>query len=150
MLRKWLIAWLFPFKLTCEKIHPYARFPVRSTEHAAGYDLYAVEPEILQPGEQKSIEIGLKINFTPGWAAQIWDRSGHGAKGISKHAGLLDPDYPGEWKVLLRNHGLTPLQIEPGDRIAQVVFTLCATSEAVAGEVKQTTDRKGGFGSTGK
>lgn len=141
---------LFPFWIKFEKIHPYAQAPKRSTEYAAGYDVFAVEPVDIAPGEQVAIPTGLKMQFAPGWGCIVMDRSGLGFKGIAKHCGLIDADYPKEWKIVLRNHGKENMHFEPSDRIAQLVFVpvgMAVPTEAVISEI---TNRTGGFGSTGK
>lgn len=149
-LRNWLRNFILPFELKYELIHPEAKPPTRSTEWASAYDLYTPIPVTIASGEQIKINIGVKMTFSPGWAAQIWDRSGLGNKGIAKHAGLLDPDYPGEWGIVLRNHHYDPISFNTGERIAQVCFVPCGQAVPYEGEVVETTDRKGGFGSTGK
>lgn len=146
-----ILRWLlFPFWIKFEKIHPYAKAPTRSTEYAAGYDVYAVEPVTIQPGEQKAIPIGLKMQFAPGWGCIVMDRSGLGFKGIAKHCGLIDADYPKEWMIVLRNHSQTAIQFEPSDRVAQLVFVPIGMAEPIAGVISEITNRTGGFGSTGK
>lgn len=149
-LRNWLRSFILPFELKYELIHPDALPPKRSTEWASAYDLYTPVTIVIPPGEQYKIDIGVKMTFSPGWAAQIWDRSGLGNKGIAKHAGLLDPDYPGEWGIILRNHSKDNMIFQPGDRVAQVCFVPCGQAVPYEGKVVPMTDRTGGFGSTGK
>lgn len=64
--------------------------------------------------------------------------------------GVIDSDYRGEWKVILMNTTEETFQINPGDRIAQVVFrpTLRPSFEAVD-SLSDTQRGVGGFGSTG-
>jgi len=65
--------------------------------------------------------------------------------------GTIDADYRGEVKVLLINLGLEPLDIEPGDRIAQLVVAPVSRLRLVEVDTLPATDRgAGGFGSTGR
>ena len=64
--------------------------------------------------------------------------------------GVIDSDYRGGWMVPLRNLSGQDKTVEPGQRIAQVVFMAAAEPEAVeAEELSPTTRGRGGFGSTG-
>jgi len=68
---------------------------------------------------------------------------------IPDSPGTIDPDYNGEWMVPVKNGDSKPITIEHGERIAQVVFVPHVSVEFERGEVGRTTDRDGGFGSTG-
>lgn len=139
------------FWLHIKLFHPDAKPPKRNSEHAAGYDLYAIGPAELEPGTLSKIRLGFGAAFTPGWGAQIWDRSGLGSKGLIRHSGLIDADYRGEWCVLLFNHSENSFFIEPGDRIAQAVFVQVGQAEAVVVDNLIESQRgEGGFGSTGR
>lgn len=64
--------------------------------------------------------------------------------------GVIDSDYRGELMVALHNHSQSPVTVEPGDRIAQLVLTPYITAEFVeAEELSDTVRGDGGFGSTG-
>jgi dUTP pyrophosphatase len=124
--------------------------PKRSTPAAAAYDLYTPNQVNIDPGELKIIPIGIAVAFPEGWAAMIFDRSGLGIQGIQRHAGLIDPDYRGEWKIALMNHGSQPMRFVAGDRIAQVAFVEVGQKEPEEVDELPTTVRgAGGFGSTG-
>ncbi len=124
--------------------------PKRATPAAAAYDLYTPEQVVIEPGELKIIPIGIAVAFAEGWGAMVFDRSGLGIQGIQRHAGLLDPDYRGEWKIALMNHGSLPMRFVPGDRIAQVAFVEVGQSEPEIVDMLPITARGlGGFGSTG-
>lgn len=119
-------------------------------------DLRAVleEPIFLEPLERKLIPTGLFIELPQGFEAQIRPRSGLAYKqGITilNSPGTVDSDYRGEIKVLLVNISNEPVEIQNGDRIAQMVV---AQHEVVAWvEVQTLADSErgtGGYGSTGK
>lgn len=113
-------------------------------------DAWAVE---LQPGERALIPLGFKARLPDGYEAQIRPRSGTSfRKGleIPNAPGTIDADFPDEWMVIVRNGTDRPMRIEHGERIAQAVlhrFEVLAWDAAV---VRVSTDRSGGFGSTGR
>jgi dUTP pyrophosphatase len=70
--------------------------------------------------------------------------------GIQVGAGVIDPDYTGEVKVLLFNHGDAVFEVKKGERVAQLVLERCETPEIEeVGTVEDTERGAGGFGSTG-
>ncbi|APQ14760.1 hypothetical protein BJP27_24325 (plasmid) [Pseudomonas oryzihabitans] len=127
--------------------------PRQATPGAAGFDLSAVGEHIVLPGERKKIPTGWGVRVRPGLHGQIWPRSGLADKlGIDTLAGLIDPDYQGEIKVILLNTGDQPFRIEHGDRIAQLVICghlVAEPCEVVEVDVAATVRGAGGFGSTG-
>lgn len=132
------------------ELYPGAKSPTRGSEFSAGVDLYAAAPLELLPGETAIAYTGLKCKFLPGWVALIWDRSGMGARGIHRYAGVIDGDYRGFWGVVLHNSTNEPIVVNTGDRVAQVLFQRCWFGRVRIGTVANDTERgTGGFGSTG-
>ena len=90
----------------------------------------------------------------PGWEAQVRPRSGLALKqGITvlNSTGTIDADYRGPVGVILINHGADSFSVEPGERIAQLVFA--RFEQAVWQPVKelyQTERAEGGFGHSGR
>lgn len=129
--------------------------PEYATDHAAGMDLRAaIESElVLAPGERALIPTGLHIALPPGFEAQIRPRSGLALKhGISmvNTPGTIDPDYRGEVKVLIINHGQAPFRIQRGERIAQMVVAAYSRVEwKQVDSLDETARGAGGFGHTG-
>jgi dUTP pyrophosphatase len=124
--------------------------PMQMTAGAAGYDLRAVEATVVRAGERKVIPTGFAWSIPDEFAGQIWPRSGIANKfGIDVLAGLIDPDYNGEVKVILINHGDQDFQIEAGDRVAQMMLTLFARSRiSEVPQLAETERGADGFGST--
>ena len=98
--------------------------------NAAGADLYACidspTPLEIKPQETVMIPLGIKTEFTPGYAAMLYARSGLASKkGLApaNKVGVVDSDYRGEIMVALHNHSNEERQIENGERIAQFVIT---------------------------
>ena len=129
--------------------------PSHQSEGAVGMDLHAaVTGEVtLAPGARASIPCGIAIAVPPGYEAQVRPRSGLAAKhGISlvNTPGTIDPDYRGEVKVLLINHGKEPFVVARGMRIAQLlVLPVPRVVWKEVSELPPTARGSVGFGHTG-
>ena len=133
--------------------------PEYQTQGSAGVDLRAnIEGKlIIMPKKVYQIPTGIFIEMTLGIEAQIRARSGLALKhGLSlvNGIGTIDPDYRGEIKIILINLLDRPYQLEPGERIAQMVFSeyIKADFMAVASieELESSERGDGGFGHSGK
>lgn len=127
------------------------------TEGAAGMDLHACLDEHLHiaPGETHLIPTGITIHMEdPGMAAVLLPRSGLGHKHgivLGNLVGLIDSDYQGQVLVSVWNRGNQPFTIEPGDRIAQMVFVPVIQVEfEVVDDFTASARGAGGFGSSGR
>jgi len=127
--------------------------PAQATSGATGYDICAREAVTLAPGAFGRVGTGLKLEIPHGYEGQVRPRSGLAAKhGVTvlNAPGTIDSDYRGEVCVILINHGARPFCIEPGMRIAQLVFApVTAVGFERAEDVAETQRGTGGFGSTG-
>ena len=130
--------------------------PAYATPLAAGVDLRANLDEalVLKPLDRALVPTGLFMQIPEGYEGQVRPRSGLAAKhGITvlNTPGTIDADYRGEIKVILVNLSNEAFTIEPGERIAQMVFARCeqAVWEEV-GNLDETERGAGGFGSTGR
>lgn len=120
-------------------------------ERAPGETASGLALELL-PGERAIVPLGFRASLPAGYEAQIRPRSGTSFKtslAIANSPGTIDPDYNGEWGVLVRNDGSSPIFIVHGERIAQMVIARYEVLKFEEGTVRRTTDRDGGFGSTG-
>jgi dUTP pyrophosphatase len=136
-----------------QKLHPDAQLPRYAHTGPWGdlaADLYAVSTWTLQPGETVAIPTGLALGFPADFGGLIQDRSGLALRGLTTLAGVIDPGYRGEIKVVLTNLAPIPHTVFPGDRIAQLrlVRRIEATFEVVE-SLDETVRSTGGFGSTG-
>jgi dUTP diphosphatase len=141
-------------RLGVRRLDPEARLPARAHDDDAGYDLHALEPTTLAPGERAMVRTGIAIELPPGHAGLVLPRSGLAARhGIAlvNAPGLIDAGYRGEVKALLLNTDRhSPFEIAAGDRIAQLVVTAVAAVEiAELDELATTARGEQGFGSTG-
>ena len=130
--------------------------PAYETEHAAGMDLRAAvtSPVTLAPGERASVPTGIRLALPANVEAQIRPRSGlalrHGISMVNA-PGTIDPDYRGEVRVILINHGHEPFTIERGERIAQMVFAPFVRGVwKPVNSLDDTARGDGGFGHTGR
>lgn len=131
--------------------------PAYATPGSAGLDLRACidAPITLEPGQWQLIPTGMAIYLKdPGYAAMILPRSGLGHKHgivLGNLVGLIDSDYQGQLMVSVWNRGQQSFTIEPGERIAQMVFVPVVQAEFNLVEEFDATDRgEGGFGHSGR
>lgn len=130
--------------------------PQYATEGSAGLDLRACLDEalVVKPGETHLVSTGLSIHIAdPGLAATILPRSGLGHKHgivLGNLVGLIDSDYQGELMVSVWNRGQATFTIEPGDRIAQLVFVPVVQAEFnLVNDFDASRRGEGGFGHSG-
>jgi deoxyuridine 5'-triphosphate nucleotidohydrolase len=131
--------------------------PQHATAGSAGMDLRAcVEaPLALAPGAAELIPTGVSIYIAdPGLAAVLLPRSGLGHKSgivLGNLVGLIDSDYQGPLMVSVWNRGAAAFTINPGDRIAQMVFVpVVQVGFEVVEDFPATSRGTGGFGSSGQ
>jgi dUTP pyrophosphatase len=136
-----------------KKLHPAAILPKYSHDGEYGdlaADLYAVEEVTFLTGDVRAISIGIALEFPPGYGALVADRSGLAMKGLTTFAGVIDPGYRGELKVVAAYFGAAPLTLKAGDRVAQLRIV-----ERLGAEFREVEDlgvserAHKGFGSTG-
>ncbi len=142
-----------PPEISVQLIHPAARLPHYAHPCPHGdlaADLHAIAPHTLAPGETLAIPTGIALGLPAGFGALIQDRSSLASRGLHTLAGVIDPGYRGEIKVLLHNLTAAPQSVEAGARIAQlrIVPLLQATFKQVT-SLDKTVRGTGGFGSTG-
>jgi dUTP pyrophosphatase len=109
----------------------------------------------LSPGEAQLIPTGLAIHLEdPGLAAVILPRSGLGHKHgvvLGNLVGLIDSDYQGSLMVSCWNRGSVSYEIQPGERIAQlVVVPVVQVTLEVVEDFAASTRGAGGFGHSGQ
>jgi dUTP pyrophosphatase len=166
------------FDALIERLHDDVQLPTVATTLSAGRDLRAylrgrtvkhsdgaVQGErpaderdgewgiTLAAGEMALVPLGFRTRLPAGIEAQIRPRSGQAFKHaltVPNAPGTVDADYAEEWMVIVRNDAPAARRIVHGERIAQVVFARYASVELSEGEVTRTTERVGGFGSTGR
>ncbi len=145
-----------PVELRFERLDERARLPSRANPDDAGLDLHAVEPAtVAAGGGRASVGTGLAVEIPPGHAGLVLPRSGLAARNgitLANAPGLVDPGYRGELRVLILNTDPErAFEINPGDRIAQLVLTPFVEVEPVAAPGLSASARGvDGFGSSGR
>jgi dUTP pyrophosphatase len=137
--------------LRVKKLTQDAILPTRGSGGAVGYDLYSTDEVVVPPTHRALVGTSVAVVLPPGVYGRVAPRSGLAVKhGIQVGAGVVDPDYTGEVKVVLFNHGDKDFEVKKGDRIAQLVLERCETPPVEeVGAVEETDRGSGGFGSTG-
>lgn len=144
-------------KILDSRIGKEFALPEHATSGSAGMDLRACidSSMIIEPGETQLIPTGIAIHIAdPSLAATILPRSGLGHKHgivLGNLVGLIDSDYQGPLMVSCWNRSQTPFTLEPGERLAQLVFlpVVQATFEIVD-SFESSVRGEGGFGHSGK
>ena len=147
-----------PLAVTVERL-PHGRdvpLPAKATALAAGFDLHAALAAAwtLAPLERAAMPTGLRLAIPAGHEGQVRPRSGLALRAgltVVNAPGTIDADYRGELMVALVNLGAEPVAVEPGMRIAQIVFAPVLDARFVEGAVDAVASGRGvgGFGSTG-
>jgi dUTP pyrophosphatase len=136
-----------------KRLVPTAQLPRYEHPGDSGADLTAVIACTIAPQEWLAVPTGLSVEIPIGFELQIRPRSGLAfKKGITvlNAPGTIDAGYRGEIKVILINHGSAPFEIQPGDKIAQMVVARVVFGEFTEVTELDESDRgSGGFGSTG-
>src|SRR6184192_3688325 len=135
--------------LKVKKLEETATIPERKTPSAAGYDLTPSEDFTLQPGEQRLINTGIAMAIPEGYYGQLHPRSSAAKIELSVEGGVIDSDYRGPIKIILRNQGKEPYNFKNGDSpLAQIVLLKITTPAVQEVPTLDNTACTGGFGST--
>ncbi|MGV3740625.1 MAG: dUTP diphosphatase [Gammaproteobacteria bacterium] len=144
-------------KILDPKIGDTIELPQYATPGSAGLDLRVCINEPLQIRAQETVLLptGLAIYIAdPMLAAVILPRSGLGHKHgivLGNLVGLIDSDYQGELKISCWNRNSEHFTVQPGDRIAQLVFLpVVRAGFQVVDSFEETSRGEGGFGSSGR
>ena len=135
-----------------KKLDPRARTPVYAYPGDAGADVFALEDTTLEPGVPMRIRTGFALEFSPGYVALFWDKSGLSTKhGLRTLGGVIEYGYRGEYQVGMINLGTEPYHFRAGDKVAQLLIQPVETADFVEVEELSETERgEKAFGSTGK
>jgi dUTP pyrophosphatase len=143
-------------KILDKRIGTQIPLPEHATTGSAGMDLRACIDQTLtlKPGDTQLIPTGIAMHISdPGLCATILPRSGLGHKHgivLGNLVGLIDSDYQGQLFVSCWNRSKDSFNIEPGDRIAQLVFLPVVRVDWEQVEEFESSDRgAGGFGHSG-
>ncbi len=130
------------------------KLPKRATAGSAGYDFYAPDDFVIEPGKTIKIPTGIRVEMEENWVLKCYPRSGLGFKfrlQLNNTVGIIDSDYfesDNEGHIFIKmmndsTEGKT-VQIRKGDGFAQGIFLpfgICEDDDV-------QKQRNGGFGST--
>lgn len=139
------------FRLLVQGCHPYAKSPTLATSGSVGYDLFSTEDVDILPYSRRLVDTGLMMAIPYGYYGRIAPRSSLAITySIDIGAGVIDPDYRGEIKVLMINNSNQKYMVKKGDKIAQLILEKVLITEVkVVRQLNTTIRGSGGFGSTG-
>lgn len=126
--------------------------PEYETAGSSGFDIRADNVYSIHPNGTTLVKTGFSVAVPGGYELQIRSRSGLALKKsvfVLNGVGTVDSDYRSEIGVILHNSGEEEFTIEKGDRIAQGVIVPIIKSNFQVVDELETTERNGGFGSTG-
>jgi dUTP pyrophosphatase len=140
-------------KIKVMKLHPAAQLPRYAH---IGYfgdlaaDVCAVEGVVIAGGVTVAVPTGIAMEFPSTHGALVEDRSGLALRGLTTLAGVIDPGYRGELKVVVTNLNSGAIELKAGERIAQlrIVQRIEASFEEVT-TLEEAARGAAGFGSTG-
>jgi len=131
--------------------------PTYATAGSAGLDLRACidAPIVIAPASTQLIPTGMALHISDrGYAAMVLPRSGLGHKHgivLGNLVGLIDSDYQGQVFVSMWNRGSDVFELQPMERIAQLIIVPVVQAEFVeVADFAATARGEGGFGSTGR
>jgi len=139
-----------PTSLRIMKLSDKAIIPTKGSRFAAGHNIYALTDGLVPAKGQTMVETGIAIGRPEGTYGRLAARSGMASQmGIAVGGGVIDSDYTGEVKVILRNHGKADCLFKAGDRIAQLIIEKVANADAMEVDNLGITERGiMGFGSS--
>lgn len=121
-----------------------------------GYDLFALETAVLEPRKTIRIRTGIAVEARHSETGAplgllVRDRSSMAARGVTTTGGVIDAGYRGEILVLMTNLGESAIEINAGEKIAQMipVPVLTGTVQQVD-ELQESARAEKGFGSSGR
>lgn len=138
-------------ELKVEKIKNNAKLPEKAHLSDAGFDLFSTDYYSIPPYSQALVETGIKIELPRNYAGFIWDKSGLANEGITTMGGVIDNDYRGEIKVIIKNLSEDIFNIVPGQKVAQIILQEIPQVKIKEEKINNNSLRgDNGFGSSGK
>lgn len=133
------------------KLDEGAYMPTKAHEEDAGWDLYAMEGQIVPARESAVFDTGVHMALPHHTAGLLVSKSGLNVKYDITSTGLIDPGYTGSIKVKLYNQGGFDYKVEAGDKISQLVLIpFVAVELQPVGDLGESERGENGFGSSGR
>ena len=133
------------------KLDAGAKMPVRAHESDAGFDLFAMESDIVPARGSKTFDTGVHVELPVGTVGMVKSKSGLNVNHGLTSEGVIDAGYTGSIRVKLYNHSDSDYAVYKGDKISQLVILPILTPDLeLVDELDDTERGAGGFGSTGR
>lgn len=139
-------------KVKIKKLTETARLPEYAHEGDIGADVFSDVTISIHPRSRAVVKTGIALAIDPEFSgyARVAPRSGLASRGIDVSAGVVDKGYRGEIGVVLVNNTDVSFHVNPGDKIAQLIFEIAGTGQfEEVSDLSETARGIGGFGSTG-
>lgn len=138
--------------LKIKKLHPNAKIPSYANYGDAGFDLYVPESITLEPGDRRTIPLGLAVEIPDGYVGLMFDKSSLSHKqGLKTFGNVIDSGYRGEVHAGLINQSGVTQTLEAGQKIIQMlIIPVMRVDIEEANELSPSERGAGGFGSSGK
>lgn len=132
-------------------LHPEAKEPTYAhVDGDSGADLYSCEGGTIYPNGWAVVSTGVAMSIPVGYGGFIWGRSGLASRnGVETLGGVIDANYRDAVGVILLNNSQYEFEVQPGMRIAQIIFQRVLRASFNKVDSLNTTTRAGGFGTTG-
>ena len=138
-------------QIKIKKLKDGVKIPSYAHPGDVGMDVYSLEEKVLRPGERHVFFSGFAMEFPIGYAAIVADKGGVAKRGLHTMGGVFDAGYRGEYNVQLVNLSGEAVNIEIGDKLAQIIiYPVEIPTIKEVKELTETSRGEGRFGSTGK
>lgn len=141
-------------KIKFKKLYPNSKLPVKGSEEAACYDVYA-HSVVVESSQLITYKLGFSTEIPRGYKAILIARSNLSKTPwvVANSIGIIDSDYRGEWMIKMRSVSgnlYEPIPYSEGDRVGQMYLQKILEFEIEETDELQESKRgEGGFGSTG-
>jgi dUTP pyrophosphatase len=143
--------------LRVKLLDPAARLPVVAHPgEDLGYDVFGLESVSLAPRHTVRLRTGIAVEARhPQTGASLGllvrDRSSMAARGLACTGGVIDAGYRGEILIVMTNLGDSPIHLNAGEKIAQMVPVPVLTGAVEqVGSLEDSQRAEKGFGSSGR
>ncbi len=138
--------------LKIKKLHPNAKIPSYAHYGDAGFDIFVPEQVIMEPGDRKTIPLGIAMEIPDGYVGLMFDKSSLSHKyGLKTFGNVIDSGYRGEVHAGLINQSGHTQTLEAGQKIIQMLIIPVETVHIIeTEELGESSRGTGAFGSTGK
>ena len=136
-------------KIKFKKLSQSAVMPCKAHASDAGFDLASVEEVTIEPNSRYAINTGIAVEIPLGYYGMVLGRSGNTMrKGLVGQTGIIDTGYYDAIKVMAFNTTETPIKINIGDRVGQLIIVPHLECDFEEGDFT-ANNRGGGFGHSG-